>query len=213
MSTLNLTYTLAAGAVENINHVQQNFTDVRTWANGNVGAANLASGEITNTHVSASAAIALSKLGTAPAARVYRDSAQSIPYNTATALAFNQERFDTDTIHDNATNNSRLTCKTAGLYLITGHGEFESATGYQVQDAYVRLNGATVIGGMGTTANPTSDEFRMRKFSVAVPYVLAVGDYVELVVYHLRPDLAAKNILQVPNLSPEFAMVYQGRVA
>lgn len=36
MSTLALTHTLTGGTNENVNQVQTNFTDVRTWANGNV---------------------------------------------------------------------------------------------------------------------------------------------------------------------------------
>ena len=33
-------------------------------------------------------------------------------------LSFDSERYDTDSIHDTVTNNSRLTCKTPGKYLI-----------------------------------------------------------------------------------------------
>ena len=36
MSDLSLTYTLTAGQPENVNHVQQNFADIRTWANDGV---------------------------------------------------------------------------------------------------------------------------------------------------------------------------------
>lgn len=41
MATLNITYTLTPGTAENVNHVQQNFSDVTTWANGNISDANL----------------------------------------------------------------------------------------------------------------------------------------------------------------------------
>jgi hypothetical protein len=34
-----------------------------------------------------------------------------------TTIAYNGEAFDTDTMHDNVTNNSRLTVKTAGYYV------------------------------------------------------------------------------------------------
>src|SRR5262245_40483526 len=55
---------------------------------------------------------------TVPAARAYHSANQSINSGTNTTLNFDSERFDSDTIHDNVTNNSRLTCKTAGKYLI-----------------------------------------------------------------------------------------------
>ena len=52
-------------------------------------------------------------------ARVYNDANISIPDNTETAVTFNTEEWDTDTIHDPSTNPERLTAKTAGKYL--GH--------------------------------------------------------------------------------------------
>lgn len=65
MSTLSLTYTLTPNTPENVSHVQQNFVDVRTWANGNISstnladdavtAAKLADGVVTDTHFAASA--------------------------------------------------------------------------------------------------------------------------------------------------------------
>jgi hypothetical protein len=40
------------------------------------------------------------------------------------------ERLDNDLIHDNAKNNSRLTCKSPGVYQVTAAGAFaNSATG------------------------------------------------------------------------------------
>ena len=61
-------------------------------------------------------------------ARVYRNSAQSINDSTLTALAFNNEQYDTDGLHDNATNNSRLTCVLAGKYAISAGVEFDGVT-------------------------------------------------------------------------------------
>ena len=52
-------------------------------------------------------------------ARAHHSSNQSITNNTFTVLSLNSERWDTDSIHDNSTNNSRLTCNTAGKYIIT----------------------------------------------------------------------------------------------
>lgn len=36
MSELNLTYNLTPGSNENVAHIEQNFSDIETWANGNV---------------------------------------------------------------------------------------------------------------------------------------------------------------------------------
>lgn len=66
----------------------------------------------------------LSEIMKYPACRVYNNANISIPNATYTALQFNSEDFDTDNMHDNTTNNTRLTCKTAGIYLITGSVSF-----------------------------------------------------------------------------------------
>lgn len=41
----------------------------------------------------------------------------NLSYTSATAVAWNDEAFDTDGMHDNSTNNSRITINTAGIYL------------------------------------------------------------------------------------------------
>lgn len=134
-------------------------------------------------------------------ARVYHNAAQSIPNATLTALAFNSERYDTDGLHDTATNNSRLTATKAGVYLMTGTFAYGTAAS-GLRQSYIRLNGATLLvavnsgvaGGttIATVHNPTT------------LYQLAVGDYVELVAY--QDTGGALNVNVFGNFSPEFAM-------
>jgi hypothetical protein len=111
-------------------------------------------------------------------AKVYHSSAQSIPTATWTALAFNSEVYDTDGIHDPATNNSRLTCKTAGKYLIIACCAFASnATGYRcgairVNDTYYCVcHYVAPVNGTRTNINPSTMAD------------LSVDDYVEFNVY------------------------------
>lgn len=132
-------------------------------------------------------------------ARVYHNIDQSVPDNTLTALAFNSQRYDTDTIHDTVVLNSHLTCKTAGKYAITGHVYFDSgAVTWRVM--IIRLNGVTdiarQIGWCGAAAG--------FYFSVATIYQLAVSDFVELVVY--QNTGAAIDVKVFGNYSPEFTM-------
>ncbi len=49
--------------------------------------------------------------------RVTKSADQSINNTTWTAISWNQEDYDTDNMHDNSTNNSRLTATTAGKYM------------------------------------------------------------------------------------------------
>jgi hypothetical protein len=115
--------------------------------------------------------------GTAINASVTRTASQTISNATDTVLNFDAEIFDTDGIHSNSTNNSRLTCNTAGLYLIGCSVAFvNNSSG--VRALIPRLNGTTVIGY--TNAIAVSGNATGMTFSII--YQLAVTDYLELLV-------------------------------
>lgn len=119
-----------------------------------------------------------SLLVTTPMARAYKSASQSINTGTFTAIAFDTESFDTDTIHDNATNNTRFTCKTAGKYLIIGQIAYDSnATGYRA--AFIKHNNTTYIGKSQIAAFSGDQTI----VSVSSIYDLAINDYVELTAY------------------------------
>lgn len=134
-----------------------------------------------------------------PAARVYHSASQAIPDGANTALQFNSERYDTDSIHDNVTNNARLTCRTAGAYSIFGNASFaDNATGRRFLE--IVLNGTTsiarvcvtAVNGAGTVVN------------VSTQYYLNAGDYVTLVAtQNCGGDLGVD---ASGNFSPEFGM-------
>lgn len=139
-----------------------------------------------------------------PAVRAYHNANQSITNATDTALALNSERFDTaggsaDTQHDVTTNNSRLTCRYAGKYLITGCAQFAgNATGDRY--LWVKLNAATKLVQSHATADATENTL-----VVTTLYDLAVNDYVELFVH--QSSGGALNVSAAGNMSPEFSMV------
>lgn len=136
-------------------------------------------------------------------ARVFHNATQSITTATLTALAFNSERFDTNVIHDNSTNNSRLTCKTAGVYLIVGHCDFASnATGYRA--VVPRLNATTYLGGVYANAITGTDV----RLNFSTVYPMAVNDYVEFMVY--QTSGGALNVQTAANYTPEFMIVRLG---
>lgn len=140
------------------------------------------------------------------AARVYHSAAQSIATATWTTLAFDSERFDNNLIHDPVTNNSRLTCKTAGLYLITAHLTFAYNNALSRSGA-IRLNGTTFIAidsRMSAGLSSATDTH----ISLTTLYKLAVNDYVEVQV---KQDTGANlNVNAGGNYSPEFGMALIG---
>lgn len=142
-----------------------------------------------------------------PAVRVFHNTTQSIPNLTDTALVFNSERFDTvggvaSTQHDTTTNTSRLTCRYAGKYLVTGHLEWSGTGTTGTRRIKVRLNGTTIIA-VGTPGDATADA--NTGSNVTTIYDLAVNDYVELIV--LQSSGSALNVVSTGNYSPEFMMV------
>jgi hypothetical protein len=130
-----------------------------------------------------------------PAVKVTHNVSQSIADATATPLAFNTERFDTNAIHDPVTNNSRLTCKTAGKYIITGQVAWSSNTG-STHQALIKLNNTTFLAYIESTP-------LYSRMEVSTLYELAVNDYVELIV--LQSSGGSKTIT-----APEFSMVKVG---
>lgn len=141
---------------------------------------------------------------TPPSARVYHNAAQSIPNATLAALSFNSERFDTDSIHSTSSNTSRLTCNTAGLYLITGAVAFD-ANAAGIRSLRVRLNGATYLANQQVNASGGGLDSML---TVSTLYQMAAGDYVEMVVY--QNSGGSLNCQSASNYSPEFGMVKVG---
>jgi len=109
-------------------------------------------------------------------ARVTHSANQSIANNTILNIAFDTEQFDTDGIHDNSTNNARLTCKTAGLYLIIGWIHWQgNATGRR--NSIIQLNGTTSLAEAQVDGTHSTENFHLPIMVIAN---LAVDDYVVL---------------------------------
>lgn len=136
------------------------------------------------------------------AARVFNSAAiTGIVTATETALTFDSERFDTDTIHSTSSNTGRLTATTAGKYLISGVAHWSAAVSANVQ-IVIRLNGSTRIARsiiVGTD---------YRAMHVSTIYDLAATDYVELLVRH--GSGSDRTIAAISNESPEFMMARVG---
>jgi hypothetical protein len=140
-------------------------------------------------------------------ARVYNSANISVANNSWQALTFDTERWDTDTIHSTTTNTGRLTCFTAGTYIIIGHASFAANVAgnrglrfvADISDATVYLHtqlglGAfaahNTVGGISTLAQ------------------LSVDDYVTFEAY--QNSGAALNVLASAQVSPEFMMMRLG---
>ena len=130
-----------------------------------------------------------------PCCRVYNSANISIPDSTNTALTFNSERYDTDTMHSTAVNTGRITFTTAGKYHVATSLTF-AANSSGVRLAFIRLNGATTIARHSHPGD-TGD------LSFGTDYSFAAADYVEVLVY--QTSSGALNVSAAGNYSPEFS--------
>ncbi len=141
-----------------------------------------------------------------PTVRVTHGGAQSTTSGVIKTLAFDTERFDTDTMHDTSTTNSRLTVNTAGKYLIIGHGRFQgSSTGRR--EISILLNGATTIAIQEWDAGSAGDA-GVIAMHVSTIWDMDRGNYVELRVF--QTSSIGLNIESSGSFSPEFMMVRVG---
>ncbi len=112
-----------------------------------------------------------------PACRAYNSTNISLTNATLTVLALDSEAFDSDTMHDLVTSNSRVTIKTAGKYLFVGSVEFAgNATGVRI--VQLLKNGASLVQESDMPGIATAH-------SVVCPMIndFAVNDYIELRAY------------------------------
>jgi len=109
-------------------------------------------------------------------AKVTKTSDQSIPQNTLTMVTWDSEEYDTDDMHDNVTNNSRITFKTAGKYSILVQSEWGiNSTGFRFMD--IMKNGVDSIARVRDQADNASEH------NIAFVGEFAVNDYIELQVF------------------------------
>ena len=113
------------------------WTSPRTWVAGEtVTAAQL------NAHIRDN----LDFLHSKDHASVYDSANQALTDVTYENVSFNSEHFDSNTMHDNATNNSRIKCNSDGLYLAVFKVTFDTNT-VGIRRVQLRENAAGASGG------------------------------------------------------------------
>jgi hypothetical protein len=106
-------------------------------------------------------------------------TAQSTSNNTATAISFNNEIFDTDGFHDNSTNNTRITIPSGkgGKYLLIGQINYNpNATGLRIVKFH--KNGSLFSLPVISASAAATDSTNVTASTIVA---VSAGDYVELV--------------------------------
>lgn len=118
-------------------------------------------------------------------ALVYITSSQTITQGIATAVNFNAEEYDTDTFHDNSTNNTRLTIPTGvSRVKIIGQGALTSVDDGVTSNVEIYKNGVFI-----PNVRPIQDTVQGATLATIINItspVLSVssGDFFELFVFH-----------------------------
>jgi hypothetical protein len=136
-----------------------------------------------------------------PAARVTRTVDQSIANATATPLAFNSERYDTAAMHDDTTDNSRLTAPVTGIYAVTAQVRWALDVD-GIRELSLVKNDNTILAG--DSAVPTPVPFSQE---VTTQVRLQAGEFVEAVVEQ-ESGGGSLEVLKDDETSPEFSMTW-----
>lgn len=105
---------------------------------------------------------------------VYNYNEQNIQTSTFTLLTFNAQYYDTDNMHDLVTHPERLTCRTAGKYIITLALQMSVAAA-AICMILIKLNQVWWLGNYSTQYTNRYDP----AFCLTVPWNFAVNDYLE----------------------------------
>lgn len=147
------------------------FTNL-TVANATAGNAILASDH-------ASAFTTLNSHTVPPMVRAFSSTSLSLTNVTPTVVPLASESYDTDAMHDTATNTSRITFATAGVYLIVAEQTYDiNATG--ARDGYITLNGTTRIA---ETTVISAGAATFTQLQITAVYSFSASDYIEMFAY------------------------------
>lgn len=133
-------------------------------------------------------------------AEAYKSAVQAVTTATVTTVTWDLENWDNSTLHDNVTNNSRMTAATTGLYFIAASLTWGgSNTG--VRQIFIYKNGSFI--SQQTIDSLISDDSAIYKV-----ISLTAGDYIEIKGYH-----AHGSNLNIDVAGTLFSMTKLGKVS
>ena len=141
-----------------------------------------------------------------PACKAVRTTSQTITNATATAIQFDAaDAFDTDTMHDVSTNNTRITPGTLGIYLVTANIYWASSAGGNYRVAAIGINGTEV---QSTNGNATGD---VRVNVTGIFSITSASDYFSLIAF--QNSGGNLGLAQVHGVTAELAVTWLGQVS
>lgn len=121
--------------------------------------------------------------GTRWLASAYHNANQSIANTTWTTLALNSENADTQAMHDNSTNNSRITIQRGGAYAGAGRVVFAASAAGAMRGGRAIVNGSTTAIVGAAQPPPVGGSFYAVVGFPILPRTYSAGDYIQLQAY------------------------------
>lgn len=157
------------------------LSDQRVPTDASVTLAKMAADSVDASKILANA-VGASEVGTLPGCRVYTNIDNNVPDEVDITLFFNSERWDSDAMHSTVTNSSRITCNTAGIYIVSLSISV-SRGGLNPLDSMLQVtSGRTVTKIAGSETYATNTPGDATEITLTTFWRLAVGDYVEAIV-------------------------------
>lgn len=158
-------------------------TGVISLANNSVTSLAIATNAVDSAEIAANA-VGASEIGSLPACILERASAQSIPDATVTAIEWNSEILDTDTMHSGGVEAAKIVAKTAGTYLFSATAVFDANnTGRRDLSLWGSPASIKYFGGNESTAPSNTVDCILTATGIVK---LGVDDYVEARVRHTK---------------------------
>lgn len=121
-----------------------------------------------------------------PTVRVTKSAGQNITNSTDTAITWDTEAWDTDTMHSTSSNTSRLTATTAGKYSFTFQTDWDRNVSNTRAAFIVKNNNAAspvALGNIRLASGIQSNGGTDKEISVSGTVALAAGEYIEAYVF------------------------------
>lgn len=116
-------------------------------------------------------------LGTPPQVHAYQTALSTLTSGVNTALPFDTERFDTDTMHSTSASTSHLVATTAGKYLVWGWVAYAANATAQRRTS-LRLNGATDM--VADERQSTAAAGIFTQVAISIVYAFSATDFAEV---------------------------------
>tara|TARA_R110002020_G_scaffold127785_3_gene286564 strand:+ start:2552 stop:3364 length:813 start_codon:yes stop_codon:yes gene_type:complete len=161
---------------------------------GNTSGSAAAPQEVTINDTDAMSDASATTIATSESIKAYVDSkianclltstTSSIALNDGNVVPFNSEISDTSGLHDNSSNNSRITIGTAGVYILTTTITTNETDNGDVSIAFLK-NGSTEISRVYFDSGETGSSIVL---NLAHTALLSASDYVEVKIVQLPAD-------------------------